>query len=411
MADKASTSASQLEMAGKANSLANKCLRLLTKNKSKSRINPQVDSPLFTRLPQELRDKIWKFVFEPPANAKPAHFHIYDHVYDACTYQKPDDSKSISRAELRGKQTHIALLMSCRRIYHEALHYLYDQSKFTFVVFAGLPREYCDKKKYEDRCKCLGRIRDCEQLFRRIRNLTIIIQAGKNPHIGLYTYRLQELLRALGYGESLQNLTLLFNWRLEIIGHDPTQARRTRVVKALYPLQAHLAPRVAARKCKLTVFIWHHEQDTEEVEDGEEGKYIQLLRTIGGLNREAYDVDPHPKDSFSKTSFRVSDLPNCKIVTWTPSSKVDQNRCVKYGADLCCLERGAFGEDNYALKRMQPATRTPLHILPGVTVSKEEMECAVFLAGYVLFFPITVPVTVYAIWTRKKSKGERWRMW
>jgi hypothetical protein len=423
MADKSLTPASPLSMAGRANSLANKCLRLLTKNKSNAEINPQLNSPLFTRLPQELRDKIWKFVFEPPKNAKPAHFHIYDHVYDACTYKKPSDNKSLSRAELRKKQTHIALLMSCRRIYNEALHYLYDQSKFTFVVSAGLPREHC-KKKYEDRCKRLGRVRDCEQLFRRIRNLTIIIQPGKKPHIDLYTHRLHELLSALGYGESLQNLTLLFNWRLEIVGHDPTQARRAKIVKALYPLQAHMASKVAARKCKLTVLSWLAEQNTEEIEEGEEGKYIQLIRTIGGLDKESYDIGERPQNSR-----RPSHVPKCKIMTWSPASKDDMNTCVKYGADLCCLERGAFGEDSkillgvvssetlanytqnhpdYALKQMQPMTRTPLHIpfLPGVNVSKEEMECAVFLTGYVLFLPITAPITAYAILNRKKKKGE-----
>jgi hypothetical protein len=56
-------------------------------------------------------------------------------------------------------------------------------------------------------------------------------------------------------------------------------------------------------------------------------------------------------------------------------------------------------------------TRTPLNIpfLPGVNVSKEEMECAVFLAGYVLFLPITAPITAYAVVARKRLKGE-WRI-
>ena len=401
MADKSSPT-SQSEVAGRASSLANKCLRFLSRNKPNSEIDPQLDSPLFTRLPQELRDKIWSFVFEPPKNAKPAHFHIYDHVYDACTYKKHADSKSVSRAELRKKQTHIALLMSCRRIYHESLHYLYDQSKFTFVVFAGLPREYCDKKKYEDRCKRLGKVQDCEQLFRRIRNLTIIIQPGKNPHIDLYTARLQQLLQALGYGESLLNLTLIFNWRLEIAGHDPTQARRKRIVKALYPLQAHLASKVAAKKCKLTVFSWLTEQTTEELEEGEEGNYVELLRTLGGLPKDDYLIDVRPPNTR-----REPNTPRAKLIAWSPLSKDDKDRCVKYGADMCCLERGALGEDNYAIKQMQPVTRTPLNIpIPGVNVSKEEMECAVFLAGYVLFLPITAPITAYAVWTRKRKKGE-----
>lgn len=141
------------------------------------KVNPQLKSPLFNRLPQELRDQIWQIAFEPVEDTRPAHFHIYDEVYDACTYQNPMTEENQDRAKRRKAKNLISILMTCRKVYQEALSYLYDQSDFTFVLCAGLPRDHCSRV-FRDRCKSLGRLKDCEQLFRRIKNLTLVIQPG-----------------------------------------------------------------------------------------------------------------------------------------------------------------------------------------------------------------------------------------
>lgn len=125
--------------------------------KKARKVNPQLKSPLFTKLPQELRDHIWQIVFEPIEDARPAHFHIYDEVYDACTYQSPMTEENQDRAKRRKAKNLIAVLMSCRKVYQEALPYLYDQSDFTFVVCAGLPRDHCSRV-FRDRCKSIGKL-------------------------------------------------------------------------------------------------------------------------------------------------------------------------------------------------------------------------------------------------------------
>lgn len=77
----ASSSASEApwEVTKKAKSIASRCSSFWRKDQHDDEVNPQLSSPLFTRLPQELRDRIWQFALEPPENANAAHFHI-------CTY-------------------------------------------------------------------------------------------------------------------------------------------------------------------------------------------------------------------------------------------------------------------------------------------------------------------------------------
>jgi hypothetical protein len=390
----------------RAKSLASRCLR---RHKSSDEVNPQQDSPLFNQLPQELRDRIWEFAFAPPRYAKPAHFHIYDEVYDACTYQRPDGGVSKYRAELRKKQANIALLMSCRRIYQEALRYLYDEAKFTLVVFAGLPREHC-KRKHSDRCKSLGKIRDCKKLFRTMRHLTLIIQPGKSPHTGLYTARINELLNVLDHGKRLLSLNLIFNYRLEINDEDPEHKRRRQIISALYPLRQQLTPRIAAGKCTLNILGWTDDTDSNNKDDP---TLTQLLRILGAVSEDEY-VLYRTRSRLSGSQNWLQVQPSrqpCRLITWDPMLPLDKKMCVRHGADMCCLERGAFGDNNKALTNLQPTVRPPAanrRVLPNV--HRDDYLLVLYLAAglttLVAFSPVLAPVIAYGCVNRKKIKGE-----
>ena len=402
--DDKTTSTHHVAVVRRAKSLATSCLR---RHRSSDEVNPQQDSPLFTQLPQELRDKIWEFAFAPPRYAKPAHFHVYDQVYDACTYQPPNGGVAKYRAELRKKQTNIALLMSCRRIYQEALRYLYDDAKFTLVVFAGLPREHC-RRKHSDRCKSLGKIRDCEKLLRAMRHLTLIIQPGKSPHTGLYTARINELLNVLDHGKHLLSLNLIFNYHLEINDEDPEHKRRRQIISALYPLRQQLTPRIAAGKCTLNILGWTDDVDSNNKDDP---TLTQLLCTLGAVSEEEYMLY-RTRSSQNWLQLQPSHQPS-RLITWDPILPLDKKICVRYGAEMCCLERGAFGENNKALTNLQPTVRPPpanRRVLPNV--HREDWLLMLYLAAgltvFVAFSPVLAPVIAFGCVNRKKVKGE-WR--
>ena len=409
IADENASMPPRAEMVRRAKSLASWCLG---RRKPNDEVNPQQDSPVFNQLPQEIRDRIWEFAFAPPRPAKSAHFHVYDEIYDACTYQPPNNGVAKDRAALRKRQANIALLMSCRRIYQEALRYLYDDATFTFVVLAGLPREHC-KPKFDDRCKSLGKIQDCEQLFRRIRHLTLIIQPGKNPHAGLYAARVKELLSVLDHGKHLLSLNLIFNYRLEINDNDPDHTRRRQIIAAFYPLHQQLTPRIMAGKCQLSILGWT--DDMTSSSDKKAPQLIHLLRALGGLpkdeevlvrTRRLYPLRPDGSIPGTPDSQR-----NVKLITWDPMMPLDKNMCVRHGAEMCCLERGAFGDNNKALRHLQPTVRPPpanRRILPNV--HKDDYLLGLYLAAglttFMVFSPVLAPLIAYGCVNRKKKKGE-----
>ena len=387
-------SSSRPKVIHRVKNLARKCLPW--SRKKSDNINPQLSSPLYNQLPQELRDQIWEYVLEPQRDVPPAHFHIFDEVFDACTYQKPRNGVAFHRARHRKAQEHIALLMSCRRIYHEALHYLYDHAHFTFVVLAGRARQYCSPKYY-DRCKNLGKIEDCTELFQRVRYLTIIIQPGKNPHVDLYNARVQRLLKTLDFGRNLAGLRLIFNWRLEIGDHDPHHDHRTKIVEALHPLKHQLTTRVIAGKCKLVILGWENDGTSTNDDTDLIPPFYELLSTIGSVEEESIQ---------RAVNYNRYPSLNSKLLSWNPQSWTDLEVCVRHGADMTCLNRGVFGDDLYALKMLQPATRTPINIRLFPNVSKEELEMGAFVAAYLLTLPISIPLTAWAVIARKKMKGE-----
>jgi hypothetical protein len=133
--------------------------------------------------------------------------------------------------------------------------------------------------------------------------------------------------------------------------------------------------------------------------NGEENKYVELLRTLGNFDKDCV-IQHRESDEYASN---VEDGKNAFLWGWSPGSTVDRDNLVHYGADQACLERGVFGEDNYALTRFTPISRTPSFI-PHVT--REEIGLTLFCAGYLAMLPITLPVTVYAYRKRKREKGE-----
>jgi hypothetical protein len=87
-------------------------------------------------LPLELREQIWSLVFAERQDAQPAHLHIYDTIYDSCTYEPRD----VVGEEARRAGTQTALLRTCRSAHDEAVRYLYEDARFDLIVFAGKAR-------------------------------------------------------------------------------------------------------------------------------------------------------------------------------------------------------------------------------------------------------------------------------
>lgn len=80
----------------------------------------------------------------------------------------------------------------------------------------------------------------------------------------------------IDYGSALRELTIIFNYRLEIAELDAAHVKRNEIVQALYPLREKLAPRIEAKQCFLTIVSWKVEQSTDPLlfEDGK-----NLLKT------------------------------------------------------------------------------------------------------------------------------------
>jgi hypothetical protein len=125
-------------------------------------------------IPLELREIIWEFTLAPPVDSRPAHFHIYDRVYDSCTYEHPDCPMSTHRKNARRKAQQTSLLLTCRSVYEEALPWLYNHSAFKLVIFAGSARP---KKSLKSK-HCIGKLDDCKRVFQLMRSIHIVVQPG-----------------------------------------------------------------------------------------------------------------------------------------------------------------------------------------------------------------------------------------
>lgn len=170
----------------------------------KAEIQTQEQSPLFD-LPPEIREKIWHFTLLPSKKSAQPHFHIYDEVYDSCLYWS--EYKGYKRRPRIPVQ--MSLLLTCRAIYNEAKLLLYNDTRFTLVILAGNPRGHTNHRH------CLGPIKECGQLFSRMKDVTLIVQPGsKRPDAEKYAARIAKLLEAMEYLRHAEKLHLYLNFHV-----------------------------------------------------------------------------------------------------------------------------------------------------------------------------------------------------
>ncbi|KAK5137271.1 hypothetical protein LTR08_000241 [Meristemomyces frigidus] len=312
----------------------------------------QDDSRLFS-LPLELRELIWELVLAPPPNAKPAHFHIYDDIWDSCTYEPQDLEARMHSPRKAGLRS--ALLRTCSAIYSEAAQELYNNVQFELVLMAGHVRPDCvHDSEYgpgfhnniEHRNR-LGKLDQSILTFPRIRLATIVVQpCTAIPRVAAYTKRISKLLKALDYGSRTTQLTIKFNFA------DDTNVASVvaPIAKAFLPLADHGV--AARRQLKLVHYVPIH--TTPDYDDAVAILHVALWPSGA---RTAVPTARDPRSTMSRVG--------------------------------SCAVRGAHGK----------RTADPL-------VTRGEKACYVALVVGTL--PLFWPLWVRAYVRRKKAKGERW---
>lgn len=234
-------------------------------------------------------------------------------------------------------------MLTCRRTYNEAVYYLWNQNLFTFVVDAGLPRG--NNIDYMNRhvCKSLGKLKNCEVLFRRIRSLVIVIQPGRNPHVELYSERLRELFRVLEYGKHLRNLTLIFNYRIDIRKHDPMHIKPRQIAEAFYPLEEHMVSKIEAGQCRLTILYSTIECSATPNPWGHYTQYPHAMQVISGV-KVGPDKNPfsrgYPMPLREPGSRIFPNQPRIFLGSFDFNKQSVRNYLDSIGADRACMERG-----------------------------------------------------------------------
>lgn len=285
------------------------CFSLARKNKPTS-TNQQTESTLFN-VPRELREKIWFLALTSVRHASP-HFHFYDTVYDSCTYAELDERNKRRRQNPKK----ISLLLTCRAAYFEAAQFLYDDTDFTLVLFAGRARPADDLSGRN----CIGRISACEKLFSRMRKVTLVIQPGKQPDAAKYVARLAQLLRIMKNCENVKDLCLHFNFHSTFLSLKGGSKRLEAIMQAFYPLKKR-----------------------------EERLLIQTCAFWG---------NPNPVEPFNNL---LALLPGAKIQPWHHTEKTNP-----------CMVRGTFGSpdpsvDRSAMTRKERALDTASLVTVGAT--------------------------------------------
>ena len=353
----------RLSLVTRAEAMATRASRSLPlrirKKQADAAVSQQTNSPLF-RLPYELRESIWKYALTPPYEAGSAHFHLYDEIYDCCTYEHPQDTQK--RQDSRGHLVQMSLLVTWKAIYEETVQILYQNSDFTLVLFPGLarPRNHLSGKR------CLGTPKKCGHLFQRMRRVTIIVQPGEKANTRKDISRIAELLKLIESGRRMSYLALQFNWQYRMHVHDANYKSREAIVKAFYPLKVALGPRLKANKRKKV-------------------KELEFVVKIS--------MDPKASMQPSLYKLRAGFGKECQIIPcFMPFSTYDPTKTHVWGDG--CLERGAFG----ARGGWVQARRS--------RIAQQRRTDTVVLDAYFLAWPVSFPVTLAACVNRKRYKGE-----
>ena len=317
-------------------------------------VNQQIDSPLF-RLPPEIRDCIWEYALAPHQYAKPGHFHIYDEVYDFCTYEMHVAQSELPQRPLhrqRGRQ--VALVLTCRAVYEESQHFLYDCSTFTLVILPGIARPVDNIRRIG--LASLGKLHQCQELFRCMRNVTIVVQPGRKPNTKKYVARISKLLEVLDYGRHIRSLRLQFNFHAMMHKYDSDYERRNAIIQSFYPLE----DTVMSKRLKLAIdassldrVSWHH-------------KFSELWTVLG-------EAEIRPWHALYPGQHTREDH--------------RQNRP--------CLQSGVIGQDGF--RYIQPSPKEK---------RKEDAKLTLALAVFFLTLPVSLPLHLGAYAARKKIKGE-----
>ncbi|KAF2773176.1 hypothetical protein EJ03DRAFT_348212 [Teratosphaeria nubilosa] len=208
--------------------------------------NDQSDCPIFTRFPREIRDTIWDYALSLRGNSRVVHFHIYNHVYNCCTYsgrstEPPDASSELNRAT--------GLLRTCKAIYEEAVPLLYKQVRFELVLFSGrvrpeVPNVLRGTKEESWKDSKIGKVKRCAT-FALMNDITIVLQPALYLDSRQYERRIASLLKALNFGQNASKLALIFN--IPGPSDNITAAERwaASVVQALMPLAQYHGPKAS----------------------------------------------------------------------------------------------------------------------------------------------------------------------
>ncbi|KAK7956139.1 uncharacterized protein PG986_005361 [Apiospora aurea] len=120
------------------------------------RVNRQEASPLFDRLPTELRIQIYKYTLteEPPVNVHHHQFAVrFDHDDETLTprpsFGTPSATRNIAGFDWvrpenpSGMVTYVGLLQTCKRVYQECVKFEipWRQREHRFYFYRGLPRQ------------------------------------------------------------------------------------------------------------------------------------------------------------------------------------------------------------------------------------------------------------------------------
>ncbi len=337
--------------------------QILKRRTKNNRDAEQAGSFLFY-LPPEIREMIWERALEPPDGTRSAHFHVYDRVFDSCTYHTPGGKLAVHRNNNRRHHRQTSLLLTCRAVYREAIHALYEHASFKLVVFAGYVRPHRHAG-----LNCVGRLRDCEKLFQRMRRVTVIVHAGKKPNIKKYITRLHEVLELLDF-EHIQVLRLHFNFHLDFGCSQP-------IFAAFKPIGEIISRQRSLGKLEVMMCAWPGQRCHAGAR--------RLGGELGGYQLYSYHMNC---DGLVPDEEGSSRCMSPDKDAWT--------ECLAEIGDACVV-RGTMGLSISGSMQSSPWIRD---------ARMEQARIGALFGLWMIFCPLTIPVTLASLAGRKIQKGE-----